>query len=386
MTAYEGTDRLPIRAPLAFWILAILGGIALGAGLFLQPEHTWIDLFVVSNYLIGLGLSGLLLIALHYVTGARWSFPLRRVYEAMTAILPLAAIGLGAVLLCRPSLYSWAVSPAPIGSESPLRHLWLNRPFFLIRSVVYLGLWLAFAAAVVRNSRRQDQQNDAAPTVRNIRLSALFLVVFGVTVWLASYDWIMSLDPEWASTVFGVYSFSSLFLSGLAACILLVIWLRRNSSLQSVLTQDHLHDLGTLLFAFSSFWMYAWFCQYMLIWYVNLPDETIYLRQRQQGVWQGYLLLDLALNWAVPFVVLLFRSAKRSPRILGIVALIVLAGRWVDLCVMAFPSQPAVAPTLGLIEAGVVLGTAGLFVVTVVRALGKAALMPLREPVVVDQR
>jgi hypothetical protein len=156
--------------------------------------------------------------------------------------------------------------------------------------------------------------------------------------------------------------------------------------LQSVLTEDHLHDLGTLLFAFSSFWMYSWFCQYMLIWYVNFPDETIYLRQRQQGIWQGYLLLDLALNWAVPFLVLLFRSAKRSPRILGIVALIVLTGRWVDLCVMAFPSQPTVAPTLGLIEAGVVFGTVGLFVVTVFRALGKAALVPLREPIVLDQR
>ena len=156
MTAYEGTDRLPTRAPQAFWILTLLGGIALAAGLYLEPQHTWVDLFVVSNYLIGLGLSGLLLIALHYVTGARWSLPVRRVYEAMTAILPLAAIGLAAVLFCRPSLYSWAVAPASIGSESPLRHLWLNRPFFLARSVVYLGLWLAFAAAVVRNSRRQD--------------------------------------------------------------------------------------------------------------------------------------------------------------------------------------------------------------------------------------
>jgi hypothetical protein len=384
MTTYESADLLPTKAPVAFWILALLGGIALAAGLYLEPDHTWIDLFVVSNYLIGLGLSGLLLIALHYVTGARWSLPVRRVYEAMTAILPLAAVGLGAVLLFRPALYSWAVSPAPVGSESPLRHLWLNRPFFLMRAVVYLGLWLAFAAAVVRNSRRQDTQNDTAPTVRNIRLSALFLVVFGVTVWLASYDWIMSLEPDWASTVFGVYSFSSLFLSGLAACILLVLWLRRNTPLRSVLTEDHLHDLGTLLFAFSSFWMYAWFCQYMLIWYVNFPDETIYLRQRQQGIWRGYLLLDLALNWAVPFLVLLFRSAKRSPPILGIVALIVLGGRWIDLFVMAFPSQPTIAPTIGVIEAGAVFGTAGLFVVIVFRALGKAALVPLREPIVLD--
>ncbi len=311
---------------------------------------------------------------------------MRPVYEAMTKILPLAAIGLVAVLFFRPSLYSWAVSPAPVGSESPLRHVWLNRPFFLVRSVIYLGLWVAFAAAIVRDSRRQDTQDDPAPTTRSVRLSALFLVVFGVTVWLASYDWFMSLEPDWASTVFGVYSFASLFLSGLAACVLLVIWLRRNTYLQAVFTDDRLHDLGTLLFAFSSFWMYAWFCQYMLIWYVNIPEETVYLRQRQQGIWWSFLLLDLALNWALPFLVLLFRSAKRNPSILGIVALIVLAGRWVDLCMMTFPSLPSIAPTFGLIEAGLVLGTGGLFVVVVFRALGQTALVPLREPIDLQQR
>jgi len=384
MTGKELTARLPSMPLLAFWVLALVGLAAFLAGLTFEPQRTWVDLLVVGNYLVGVGLSGVLLVALHYVTGARWSFPVRRVYEAMTAILLPAAIVLIVVLASRPSLYSWAVSSNVAGSESPLRHWWLNRPFFLARSVVYLALWIGFAVAIVRNSRRQDADNDARPTKRNVRVSALFLVVFGITVWLSSYDWIMSLDPEWASTVFGVYSFSSLFLSGLAACILLVIWLRRSGSLAAVFSDDLLHDLGTLLFAFSSFWMYAWFCQYMLIWYVNIPEETVYLRQRQQGGWLGVLLLDLALNWAIPFAVLLFRSAKRNPRILSIIALIVLAGRWVDLYVMTFPSLPTVAPAFGFIEVGLILGTTGLFLAAVSQALGRAPLIPLRQPAVAE--
>ena len=381
MTGKEVAVRLSPRSSLVFWVLALLGLASFAAGVGLEPQRTWADLLIVGNYLVGIGVSGLLLVALHYVTGARWSFPVRRVYEAMTAILPLAAGVLIAVLFLRPSLYSWTVPSHSAASESPLKQWWLNRPFFLVRSVVYLSLWTGFAAAIVRNSRRQDEESDARSTVRNLRLSALFVVVFAITIWLSSCDWLMSLEPEWASTVFGVYNFSSLFLSGLAACILLVVWLRRNNSFESVLNDDLLHDLGTLLFAFSSFWMYAWFCQYMLIWYVDLPEETVYLQQRQHGGWLGVLLLDLALNWAVPFGVLLFRAAKRDPRILSVIALIVLAGRWVDLYLMTFPSVSTGAPTVGIIEAGLILGTAGLFLAAVFRALGRVSLIPLTQPV-----
>lgn len=381
MTAGELTYRLPAKAVLLFQGLAVLGVVTLAAGLLLEPQRTWINLLLVSNYLVGLGLGGLLLVALHYVTGARWSVSLLRVPEAMTAVLPLAAVGLATVLLFRPSLYAWTVSASLRGSESPLQHLWLNRPFFLIRALAYFALWLAFAAALVRNSHRQDNDHDTARKGKNIRLSAAFLVVFGVTCWLASYDWIMSLEPEWSSTIFGVYNFAGLFLSGIAAVILLVIWLRRHSPLQAVLNDDHLHDLGTLLFAFSSFWMYTWFCQYLLIWYVNNPEETAYFRRRWHGNWPAWLFLDLVLNWGIPFLVLLFRSAKRNPLVLGTVAVVVLAGRWVDLFLMILPSQKDAVPALGAIEVGLLLGAGGLFALAVFRGLSKGSLVPLHEPI-----
>lgn len=388
MSTAESDYRL--SRPSVLWLLALalalVGGVALGAGFYLMPERTWIDLLLTSHFLIGVALGGLVLVALHYVTGARWSSALRRVPEAMTAALPVAAVGLAAVFIRDvlsslsglPSLYFASGSE---GSDSPLHRVWDNRAFFLTRSLVYLAVWIAFAVAIVGNSRRRDGERGPAPAEKNVPLSALFLVVFGVTCWLASTDWLMSLQRDWASTIFGVYNFAGLLLSALAAVTLLVIWLRGNGSLRGVVHEDHLHDLGTLLFAISSFWMYAWFCQYMLIWYVNNPEETSYLRLRWQGNWPVWLFVDLALNWAVPFVVLLFRSAKRNPWVLGTVALLVLVGRWVDLALMILPTQAGASQVPGWLEAGLLLGAVGVFVLVVVRSLRKAPLVPLHESV-----
>jgi hypothetical protein len=370
----EPRYRLSKSLALLFQVMALVGGITLVAGFFLDAQRTWMSLLVASNCLVGLGLGGLLLVALFYVTGARWSVPFQRVPEAMTAALPVAAIGLAAVLVGCPS---WYAAPAGDGlSESPLHRLWMNRPFFLARTVVYFGLWIAFAVALVGNSRRQDHDRATGPTEKNRLLSALFLVVFGVTCWLASTDWLMSLQGNWASTIFSVYNFAGIFLSALAAVIVLVIGLRRHGPLRAVLRDTHFHDLGTLLFAMSSFWMYTWFCQYLLIWYVNNPEETEYFRVRSQGHWPAWLYLDLALNWVVPFVVLLSRSAKRNPWILGTVSLLVLAGRWVDLSLMILPTQGSSGPFPGPLEAGWLLGTAGVFFVVFFWNLQRAPLLP----------
>jgi hypothetical protein len=376
MSGNDAEYRPSTATAAVFLTMTVAGGVALVAGFLLEPaQRTWVNLLVASNFLIGLGLGGLLLVALHYVTGARWDLPLRRVPEAMTAALPVAAVGIAAVLICCPSLYSSASSTET--PESPLHHLWHNRAFFLVRSLVYFALWIGFALTIVRNSRRQDTQHDNAPTNKNRRLSAGFLVIFGMTCWLASTDWLMSLERNWSSTIFSVYNFAGIFLSALAAMILLVLWLRRFSSLQTVVKTNHLHDLGTLLFSMSSFWMYIWFCQYMLIWYVNNPEETSYLRVRWQGTWPTWMFVDLALNWAIPFVVLLFRYSKRNPLILGCMAVLVLVGRWVDLSLMILPTQSGSPQQPGLLEAGLLIGAVGVFGLVVFWNLRRAPLVPL---------
>jgi hypothetical protein len=378
MAATDQPFRMPAQTMFVAQVLALVGAVAAGTGFFLDAKRIWVDLFLVGNLLVGLGLGALVLVALFYVTGARWSNAIRRVPEAMAMILPLAAVIVALVLVCRPSLYAWYTSGQIESEESPLMRLWLTRPFFLIRSVIYLALWIGFALALVSDSRRKSREHDPVPSQKSVRLSAGFLVVFGITCWLSSHDWIMSLEPKWTSTVFGVYYFASLFLSSIAVVILLVIWLQRHRPSQAVVHTDHLHDLGTLLFGFSCFWMYVWFCQYMLIWFVDNPEETTYLRLRWEGTWPVVMFLDLALSWGIPFVVLLFRSAKRNPAVLGSVALIVLAGRCVDLWLMIGPSQGQTIP--GLWELGILAGAAGLFVMVFFRYLGQAPLVPLGVP------
>jgi hypothetical protein len=358
---------------------ALVGAVSLASGFFLAPQRTWANVLLAGNYLVGLALGAVVLLALLQVTGARWSEPLRRVPEALGWALPLAGLALLAVFLFQPSVYSWS-SQGLAGEEnaSPLRSLWLDRPFFLARSLAYLGLWLVFFLAIIRVSRRQAQTPAPALNGKMAGLSAGFLVVFGITCWLASSDWIMSLEPDWFSTMFGVYNFAGLFVSALAAVTLVVILLGHFCCLGPFLDRDRLHVLGTLVFGFSSFWMYTWFCQYLLIWYTNHPEETVYLRRRWQGDWPALLFLDVGFNWAIPFVVLLFRETKRQPAILAAVCLIILAGRWVDLSLMIFPSQGDALAIPGPVEAGVALGSAGLLALAVLRSLGTAPVVPVQ--------
>src|SRR5712691_5376345 len=299
--------------------LAAIGLIVAAAGAAFAPDRMWASWLLVAYYGVGLGLAGLCFVAIHYATGSTWSVAIRRVPEALAGTLPFSIAMLATLFVVHPQLYGWTTECLGPGSERALafKHLWLSRPFFLIRAAVYSGIWILFAFAIRQRSRRQDLDGDPRWTHENFRLSAAFLVLFGITVTLASIDWVMSLEFRWFSTIFGVYNFASLFFSGLAAIILLAIWLERVGPLRGVLTEAHLHDLGKLLFAFSVFWAYIWFSQYMLIWYTDIPEETSYFVRRAEGGWFGVFVANVILNWAVPFVLLLRRDTKRLRKVLG---------------------------------------------------------------------
>jgi hypothetical protein len=363
--------------------LAVIGAIIAAAGAVMAPDRMWASWLLVAYYGLGLGLAGLCFVAIHYTAGASWSAAIRRVPEALAGTLPCAAILLAVVFVARPQLYPWtSLSSFEVASSPELafKLAWLYRPFFLFRAAAYSLTWIVFAVAILRASRRQDGDGDRRWTRANVRLSSAFLMVFGVTFTLASFDWVMSLEPSWYSTIFGVYNFAGLFLSGLAAIIVVALWLERAGPLQSVLTGDHLHDLGKLLFAFSVFWMYIWFSQYMLIWYTNIPEETSYFVRRVHGGWFVLFLANVVLNWLIPFVVLLRRDAKRQRRILGLVAAIVLVGRWLDLYLMIFPALVGETPRIGAWEAGLTAGGLGGFGLALAWVLKRAPAVPLADP------
>jgi hypothetical protein len=375
-------DYHPPRSVIAVCLaLAASGSGAVLVGLSQSPERIWPNLLLVSYYLLSLGLGGLVFVALQYITGAGWSVAFRRVPEAMAAILPVAAIGLGVVFLARPSLYSWTDSPP---ASTPLQEAWYNWSFFLVRAAIYLATWFFLGRMLVRTSRLQDKDGDPIHTRQNVRTSAAFLVVFAVTFSLASFDWLMSLEPEWYSTIFAVYQFAGLFLGGLAGIIVLITWLRWLGPFRQVITREHLHDLGKLLFGFSNFWMYLWFCQYMLIWYVNNPEETIYFRRRLAGPWELYFFLNVVLNWGIPFLVLLPRATKQCAGVLAAVSLVVLAGRWVDLYLGILPYTGEPTPASVAWEASLAAGGAGLFALVFFASLGKAAPIPVNDPFLLE--
>lgn len=359
--------------------LLVASGAVLAAGLLIAPERTSSSLSIGAYAMLSVFLGGLVFVAFEYVTGARWSVPFRRVYEALAANLWIGGAAMVAVVALRRELYAWT---PPAGTEDGtfwFKALWLDPAALAGRAIAYVAAWSLLAAAVVATSRAQDRTADIALTRRNRILSAIVLLVFAPTFSLAACDWFMSLEPMWFSTVWGAYHFAGLATSTLAVVVLISLFLRRGGHWQGAFTDDHLHDLGKLLLGFSCFWMYLWFCQYMLIWYSSIPEETGYFVHRTAGAWGPLLLTNVALNWVVPFLVLLPKPSKRSTTTMARVAGVVLVGRWLDLYLMVYPSQWA-GPSWGVWETAAVVFFAVAAVWLTFAALGKASLTPIGDP------
>jgi len=226
-----------------------------------------------------------------------------------------------------------------------------------------------FAMALAWWSRRARSRGRVS--VGYGRLSAVFVVVFALLYSLASIDWLMALSPEWFSTMWGVYQFAGAFLGGLATITLLTVLLGRAGRLPHGARTKVLHPLGILLFAFSCFWMYIWFSQYMLIWYTNMPEETFFFAHQSHGLWGPLFIANLVLNWVIPFFVLLPRPAKENARVMLRIAVLLLAGHWLDLYLAIVPSVGMQHPFFGFCEIGSILGTIGLFGLLVMHVLHK---------------
>jgi len=308
------------------------------AGVILEYERLGPNLLLAAVYLAGLAGGAMFFTAVQTLSGASWSESLRAIPESLSSTLPAALILLLVVFVGRPETYSWTFETQP-----GLRGAWLSRPFFIARSIVYLGLWMLSARLMTRYA--------GSP-----RVAAGVLVVSALTGWLAAADWLMSLTPRWASTVFGVYVYVGFIVSALAAMLMACVALRARRPTGLTVSLDQLRDLATLLFGFSCLWMYLWYCQYMLIWYTNQPHETEYYVLRTGSGWRALFFATIAFKWAVPFMLLLGRAAKRSLLVLGLAAASSLLGHWLDLYVMIVPSVAPERARPALAELGTALG------------------------------
>ncbi|HEX9372566.1 MAG TPA: hypothetical protein VF897_16255 [Roseiflexaceae bacterium] len=369
------------------------------AGLRWSPERTWSTLLLSNLYLLFVCLAGALFISIQFLSNSGWWVVLRRVPEAMMAGLPIVAILMLSLFFGREVLYPWAhasaASPAATAaagaaaeaavgeaaSASAFASLYLNPTFVFVRMAIVLAAWVWLARAIRKTSLRQDDDPALAAMYhrRLVIYGAIFTVVFGVSFSIGSVDWIMSLEPHWSSTIFAVYVFAGLLVSGLAALTLIVILLRHFEPLEGIVLDSHLHDLGKLVFAFSTFWAYIWLSQYLLIWYGNLPDEIPYYAHRTGGPWLRWFLLNPVLNWGVPFLVLLPHASKHNARVLGAVCVLILCGHYLDLYLLIVPDTLK-APAIGPLEILVPIGYVSLFVMLTRRALAQAPLVPRHDP------
>ncbi len=318
-------------------IASVLGLAGTGAaGLFAGPERFWANWILWFLFFLTTGLGCLFLVALEHTVGARWSVPLRRVPERLAGLVIFAAPLALLALLSLPVLYPWT---DPETLKNPLvggKAAWLNVPFFSLRTIACLILWLLAYRVFVGGSIRQDRDRDPGFNLRARRFAPVFMVLFGITLTIAAFDWISSMEPEWYSDIFGVYIFAGSFLAGLSATTLAVLRLKDQGRLDAV-QSGHVYNLGGFLFAFTVFWSYIGFAQYMLMWYANIPEEVFWYKERLEGAW-GPLLLALALlHFLIPFFVLIPRDSKSDPRLLRRTAALMLFAHWLDLYWMIFP-------------------------------------------------
>lgn len=385
----------PHRDPWPAVALVVAGVTAGAVGVALEPMRTWQNLLVNAFYALTLGVAALFFFATQRLANARWSAPLRRISEALMLTLPVAAVLLLLLGFGFPSLYSWmhphqAAHAAGAGHAAHAavdagRHTYLSPIFVVARMVGVVLLWGTFALRIRAISRAGDADRAAGlrAHARLGRLAAVFTPLFAFTFSLAAYDWIISLDPEWFSTMFAVYVFAGAFAQGLAAITLATAVLHRRGDFARAggkLRADQLHDLGKMLFAFCTFWAYIWVCQYLLIWYGNLPEEVTYYLRRTSDAWLPLFLVNFAINWAIPFFALLPVAAKRNPRRLATVGALVLFGHWLDLYLMVVPSRQA-APSFGVLELAMAAGTGALLYLVFMRGLRRAPLLPPHDPI-----
>ncbi|TAG62143.1 MAG: quinol:cytochrome C oxidoreductase, partial [Runella slithyformis] len=287
----------------------------------------WANLWTNSIYFTGISVIGMFFICYNYLAQAGWSVVFKRIPEAMPAFLPVTGLlMLLTFFVAGHDMFHWTqegiTDPKSANYDAIIagKSAFLNTPFYIIRLVIYFTLWYGLWRVLRSFSLKEDLEGGTEYYEKSIKFGVAFLVVFAITSSTAAWDFVMSIDTHWFSTMFGWYTLASWHVAGLAVMTLTVVTLKERGYLQAV-NESHLHDLGKFCFAFTVFWTYVWFAQFLLIYYANLPEEAIYYRERFSGyggIFKGPFFINIILNFFVPFLVLMTRDAKRTTRVLKV--------------------------------------------------------------------
>lgn len=372
------------------WVLSILATLGItGTAILFKKQVPFTAL--MSSYLVAylfiltLGLGALFFVLLQHVTGSTWSIAIRKIPEAILSTMPLLALLFLPILFFMKDIYPWAShghgehSVGLMGAKA----IYFNPEFFMIRAAIYWVIWCTTSFYILQQSKKLDKTGDPTAILKLRRWSAPALILFAITISFAAFDWVMSLDTSWYSTIFGVYVFAGSFFVALATIALVAVLLSQVRQVGQVITVEHQHDLGKLLLGFTVFWAYIAYSQYFLIWYSNIPEETHFFAKRwfSPGMKEISLLLIL-LHFVLPFFALISRSAKRNSWILGVVAFIAIIAHYVDLYWLVIPEfrQYERANLFVWSDLTTLLFTVGIFGVWVVYHLTRRVLVPIKDP------
>jgi hypothetical protein len=385
MKMEPGTYRLTDAGKFGKSMLAlgVIGLVVSAVGMGIDYERFYYSYLVAFCFWVSLGLGALFFTMLHHLVGATWSVVIRRISESLMLVLPVMAIFFIPLIFGMHDLYHW--SHAEAVETDPLLHMkapYLNQVFFVVRSFIYFAVWTLLSARLYRMSIKGDQEFSPDHADKMRRTSAWGMVLFAFTVTFAGFDWLMSLSPHWYSTIFGVYFFAGGLLGVVALLLVITLFMRSNGLLTETITEEHYHDLGKLLLGFTIFWGYIGFSQYLLIWYGNLPEETVWYLDRWHGSWKTVSLVIVFGNFAIPFLILLFQRVKRRLGFMKGLAIWMLLMHWVDLYWLALPTYPGAKNNASFAwwDLTTMVGLGGIFLWLFWRIYSSRALVPVKDP------
>ena len=367
----------------AAFVLGIVSLLASVIGGFCCSRQQFFFSALTSNIMIvGISLGAMIFIMIHHIVGAQWSVAIRRVAEIIMSVIPYSAVLLAILLLVGAhDLFEW--SHADVVAKDHLiqkKAAYLNMTFFTIRLFFYVIVWTLLARFYMKNSLAHDQNGNDNLLTKMKSVTPIGIILFAITVTFSAFDWIMSLDPHWYSTIFGVYIFAGFLMTFLAICIVVLRILQAHGYLKGIVTVEHYHDLGKLMFAFTCFWAFCAFSQYMLIWYGNIPEETIWYSHRWVGGWKYISLILPVGHFALPFVLLMARGAKRNLNFLTFMAIWLVIMEFIDLHWLILPNFQHHGFHLSWLDITTHIGFAGFFLGVLGKKLTGPVLIPTQDP------
>lgn len=375
----EKNYSMPSTFRLIILGFVIIGILTIGFGLYFNPEKTWANFLLNNYYFLSIAIGATFFLAIQYITQSGWSALFIRVPHAIGTYLPVAAFLTFFLIFGMHSLYHWS-TPGAAAHDSIIEHKspYLNVPFFFIRLFIFFTLWILMTTILRKNSLKEDHEGGLKYFHKSEFHSKIYIFILAITFSLATFDLIMSIDVHWVSTIFAVMNFISGFYHSIAIITLIILFLNRKGHFIH-LNDSHLNDFSKYLFRLSILWAYLWFVQYLLIWFTNIPEETIYYVTRTEGNWRIYFFLNFILNFAIPFLVLLPKKTNSNKTIISFICIILIIGQWVDLYLQIMPGVTGVS-SIGFIEIGTFTGFSGLFIFIVYRALSRIPLIPKNHP------